>query len=313
MGLQLDERYQVEIYEAIKQATAQRNRAAIIMPPGTGKTIEALKLIEDNPDKSVMYLSPSPKINAYIRKQIRSIYGKEADKILSRITFKTYNGLMREYKTHPVDMKENGTDIIIEDEAHRAGAKEWGKAVEYLEQVNPNATRLAMTATPIRSDGRNMLEEKCGEIDYHFKLTDAIARGVLTLPKWVCARYIFAEDIQRIEEKIARISDEKERKKQEEKLAKAKRSLAKAEGVDEILARNMEDINGKWLVFCNVGDDIEALQAEAIEKGWYSRVNPNYQLLNVEAINPDIENAYALRQFSKPKADDLRVMYSKIC
>jgi len=53
------------------------------------------------------------------------------------------------------------------------------------------------------------------------------------------------------------------------------------------------------------------LQAEAIEKGWYSRVNPNYQLLNVEAINPDIENAYALRQFSKPKADDLRVMYSK--
>jgi len=147
MGVQLDERYQVEIYEAIKQATAQRNRAAIIMPPGTGKTVEALKLIEDNPDKSVTYLSPSPKINAYIRKQIRNIYGKEADKILSRITFKTYNGLMREYKTHPVDIRENGTDIIIEDEAHRAGAKEWGKAVEYLEQVNPNATRLAMTAT----------------------------------------------------------------------------------------------------------------------------------------------------------------------
>lgn len=313
MSLVLDERYQTEIYEAVRKGIREKGKACIIMPPGTGKTIEALKLIEDNPDKNVIYLTPSPKINSYIRKQIRVIYDEEvAKKILSRITFKTYHGLMKEYKTHPIDLK-NKAKIIIEDELHRTGAPEWEKAVDYLEEKNADAIILGMTATPVRTDGRNMAEERFQGIDYEFKLTEAIARGVLKkFPIYVCARYIFEEDIARLEKRIGSIDDETKRKEYEQKWETAKRKITEAGiGVSDILNKYMQEKNGKWLVFCNPGEDIEKLQEEAIKKGWFAKVNPNYQLLNVESYQSERENVEALRKFEKPKGADLRIMYSK--
>ena len=77
MGVQLDERYQIEAYEAIKKSISKTRKAGIVLPTGTGKTYLALKLIEDNLDKKqILYVSHSPTLNVQIRKTIREVYLK---------------------------------------------------------------------------------------------------------------------------------------------------------------------------------------------------------------------------------------------
>ena len=97
---------------------------------------------------------------------------------------------------------------------------------------------LGMTATPLRTDGKNMIEERCGGVSYELKISDAVARGILKLPIYITARYIFEEDIRNIEKKIELVSDESTRKKLEEKLSKAKKQLENATGLKDIYRNN---------------------------------------------------------------------------
>ena len=144
MKVELDNRYQTEAYEEIQKSISKTGKAGIILPTGTGKTYLALKLIEDNLDKKqILYVSPSPTINARVRKLIRQIYNREEAKgILAKVKFVTYNGLSKRYKSHKEDMREYHSELIILDEVHRSGAKEWGKAVDYLLENNKEARNI---------------------------------------------------------------------------------------------------------------------------------------------------------------------------
>lgn len=311
MGVELDSRYQVEAYDAIQSSIKETGKAGVVLPTGTGKTYLALKLIEDNLDKDqILYVSPSPTINVQVRKKIREIYPKEeAERILSKVKFVTYSGLDKRFKNDKFDMQEYNSDVIILDEVHRSGAEDWGKAVDYLLETNSNAQVLGMTATPLRSDGQNMIEKRFGEVAYELKLSEAVARGILTIPTYISSRYIFEEDIQNLQEKIDSIEDENIKKEFQEKLDKAKKSVENANGIKEILGKHMKD--GKWLVFCNPGDNIEELQAQAIQEGWFDEINENQTFLRVESTRTDSENDMALRTFERKGRDDLRILYSK--
>lgn len=311
MGIELDTRYQVEAYDAIQSSIKETGKAGVVLPTGTGKTYLALKLIEDNLDKNkILYVSPSPTINVQVRKKIREIYPKEeAEKILSKVKFVTYSGLDKRFKHDKSDMQEYNADVIILDEVHRSGAEDWGKAVDYLLETNSSAQVLGMTATPLRSDGQNMIEKRFGEVAYELKLSEAVARGILTIPTYISSRYIFEEDIQNLQEKIDSIEDENIKKEFQEKLDKAKKSVENASGIKEILGKHMKD--GKWLVFCNPGDNIEELQAQAIQEGWFDEINENQTFLRVESTRTDSENDMTLRTFERKGREDLRILYSK--
>lgn len=311
MGVELDPRYQIEAYDAIQSSIKETGKAGIVLPTGTGKTYLALKLIEDNLDKDqILYVSPSPTINVQVRKKIKEIYPKEeAEQILSKVKFVTYSGLDKRFKHDKFDMKEYNSDVIVLDEVHRSGAEDWGKAVDYLLETNSNAQVLGMTATPLRSDGQNMIEKRFGETAYELKLSEAVARGILTLPTYISSRYIFEEDILSLQEKIDSIEDKKKKQEFQEKLDKAKKSVENASGVKEILKKHMKD--GKWLVFCNPGDNIEELQEQAKKEGWFDEINENQTFLTVESTRTDSENDMALRTFERKGGDDLRILYSK--
>ena len=79
MGIKLDPRYQEEGYREVKRTLKETKRAGIILPPGAGKSYIALKWIEDSLEENgqILYVSPSPTINARIRKIIRQNYDKE--------------------------------------------------------------------------------------------------------------------------------------------------------------------------------------------------------------------------------------------
>ena len=58
MPMQLFEHNRIA-YEAAITMLAERGKAAVIHPTGTGKSFIGFKLCEDNPDKIICWLSPS--------------------------------------------------------------------------------------------------------------------------------------------------------------------------------------------------------------------------------------------------------------
>ena len=312
MGIELDERYQVEVYEAIKNGIKEKNSAGIVLPTGTGKTYLALKLIEDNLDKQqILYVSSSPTINVEVRKVIQSIYSPEiADTILSKVKFTTYSGLYRRYITHKEDMQEYNSDIIIFDEIHRSGAEKWKEAVDYLLEENKQASILGMTATPLRNDGNNMIEARCGKIDYELKISEAVARGILKLPTYISARHIFAEDMESMQERITSVQDKREREKLQKKLNGLRKQVENAKGLKEIYNKYLQK-DGRYLIFCNPGDNIEGLQEKAKADGNFDDINKEQTYLRVESSRTDTENTMALRDFCRKSGNDLRLLYSK--
>ena len=91
-------------------------------------------------------------------------------------------------------------------------------------------------------------------------------RKILKLPIYITSSYIFEEDIKNIEAKLEQIEDEKVRQKLEKKLRKAKKQLENAEGLKDILSKHLEN-NGKYLAFCNPGDDLDSIIEKAKEEG----------------------------------------------
>ena len=69
----------------------QYGKAAIVHPTGTGKSYIAFKLIEDNPEKVVIWISPSEYI---FKTQLESLKKNDPGFPLSNVHFYTYAKLM---------------------------------------------------------------------------------------------------------------------------------------------------------------------------------------------------------------------------
>ena len=78
-------------YRAAVRMMEQYGKAAIVHPTGTGKSYIAFKLIEDNPEKVVIWLSPSKYI---FKTQLESLKRNDPDFPLANIHFYTYAKLM---------------------------------------------------------------------------------------------------------------------------------------------------------------------------------------------------------------------------
>ena len=157
MGLELDPRWQIEAYEQVKSDFSAERHSCIIAPTGCGKTPIGLKLAEENPDKDIVWLTANWAAIGEVKKLIRQIYGKDAKQIFPRLRFYTYNALS---KMKNIEFDKLNPDIIVYDELHRAGAQTWRIRAKKLKE-RTNAKVLGMTATPVRTEGRNMADEIC--------------------------------------------------------------------------------------------------------------------------------------------------------
>ena len=161
MSLNL-QKHQQEAYDNLKQKFENGRYGVIIFPTGAGKSFVAMKLLEENKDKRVLFLSPYKSINRqfqdYIKKYMQENNEKEWREILPNLKMHLYQSLLnRSDET----LKKLKPDIIILDEMHRVGAEKWGERVQSLLKLYPNAKVLGMTATPDRNDkdNRNMANE----------------------------------------------------------------------------------------------------------------------------------------------------------
>ena len=189
-------------YHAAVRMMDQYGKAAIVHPTGTGKSYIAFKLIEDNPEKVVIWLSPSEYI---FKTQLESLKRNDPDFPLANVHFYTYAKLMCCTQAQLDDIAAQKPAYIILDEFHRAGAECWGESTVALLRLCPDAKLLGLTATNVRylDNNRDMAEElfdSCVASD--MTLGEAVVRGILPAPKYVTTVYQYQKTLAKYQARV---------------------------------------------------------------------------------------------------------------
>ena len=157
-------------YDALLDMLGECDRACVIKPTGTGKFVIFAKMVQDNPDKRFLLLGT----NDYMfNDQMANLAEIAPGFTPENLQFMTYSAAMM---TARRGEEISGYDVVVTDEFHHCGAKEWGKGVTYILDANESAKVVGFSATPIRySDGgRNMADEMFdGNVAYSMELEEA--------------------------------------------------------------------------------------------------------------------------------------------
>lgn len=299
-------------YENVKNIFKKRNRAAIIHPTGTGKGRIARKLIEDNQDKKIIYLSPSLAINHSLEEDFEK-YGINGE----NVEILTYQKLTKMTKE---EIKQLQADYIILDEFHHCGAKEWGSVVNDLLDTHELAKVLGLSATPLRythNGVRDMAEELFeNNIASEMSLEAAIAEGILNEPTYVTSLYAYEEIIDDLEKKIDEY-DAKGNAKRTKRKEMAKKEFAELKkhvhealtSLPDILEKSMPNKNGKYIVFCSSIEDMKKKIEAAPEL--FKKVNSNIEIRQVSSDENDVsKNEKTLQEFAEDKnPDSLKLLF----
>lgn len=276
-------------YEAVKKEFGEGvRRTCVVHPTGTGKSYIALQLIEDNPEKSILYVT-SLFINL-------NTFKEEVDKLgipQRHVEFSLYSSLDKCYGHY---------DYIILDEFHRGGAQDWSKGLSLVLNDNPEAYILGLSATPIRylDSYRNMAEELFGgRIASQITLKDALVSGLLPMPSYKSAVYSFEEEFSKAE----RLLKKRYNQKAERLLAMAKQNLELADGLDGFFEENMEKPHGKYIVFCRNIEHLESMMEEA--EDWFAWVDDRH----FYKVYATMQSLKEYEDFLEDDTDSLRLLF----
>lgn len=245
--------------EHLDAALEEAPGAAVIQPTGTGKSFVALAFIENHPDARFLYLSPS----TYIFTQLHRHAGESG--ILRHTAMLTYQKLCF---TEDEEVAPLEPDYIILDEFHRCGAEEWGGSVSRLLTMFSAAKRIGLSATPIRyldKEGvRDMAQELFGEhIAHSYSLCQALADGVLPIPKYILADILMEEKLTARQRTMPLLSIQPtQRERAGQLLRDMRRNLSEAAGVGSIFAKHLPSPHAKLIVFCRNLAHVEQAQAD---------------------------------------------------
>ena len=225
-------------YAAVRMME-QYGKAAIVHPTGTGKSYIAFKLIEDNPKKVVIWLSPSEYI---FKTQLESLKRNDPDFPLANVHFYTYAKLMCCTQAQLEKIAAQKPAYIILDEFHRAGAECWGESTVALLKLCPNAKLLGLTATNIRylDNNRDMAEELFdSRVASDMTLGEAVVRGVLSAPKYVTTVYQYQKTLARYQARVDNLRAPGIQDASQKYLDALRHVLEQADGLDKVFARHM--------------------------------------------------------------------------
>ena len=164
-------------------------KAAVTLPTGRGKTYGSARIANEVLDKRgrLLFVAPTRETcNKFARLISEGIE-------LHTVTY-TYLHLNIELYTD-----ELIPDMIILDEYHRAGAREWGKSIELLFEIS-RAKVLGITATHIRSFGqrkdvRERFFQKHTTVEE--SMIEAIDAGYLNKPTLIRAGVLLPKNVKK--------------------------------------------------------------------------------------------------------------------
>ena len=313
--LELQE-HQQDAYTAVQKTYEQGNRAAVVIPTGCGKSFIALKLMEDNRDKNILFLAPTIAIKNQMYNYIaKYIVGEEptserpariiAKEHFPNLEIRLYQTLL---KVSDENMEKYHADIIIMDELHRTGAEKWGEKVNTLLEKNPNAKILGLTATPERMDEQNVIDKLFeGNISYELTLVEALRRRILKSPQYVKCDYALGEYIEGLKEAIDSCSDEKTKSELQKKVEQMRRIVEEAEGIPELFKNNIQKKDGKYIIFCKDKEHMELLQSKVSE--WFGEIDSKPETYSVYSGKTERKNNEDIKKFETSKSEHLKLLF----
>ena len=292
-------------YHAAVRMMEQYGKAAIVHPTGTGKSYIAFKLIEDNPEKVVIWLSPSEYI---FKTQLESLKRNDPDFPLANVLFYTYAKLMCCTQAQLDDIAAQKPAYIILDEFHRAGAECWGESTVALLKLCPEAKLLGLTATNIRylDNNRDMAEELFdGRVASDMTLGEAIVRGILPTPNYVTTVYQYQKDLARYQTRVDNLRSAGIQDVNQKYLDALRRALEQADGLDKVFEHHITNKSGKYIVFCANKEHMDEMISHVPE--WFAKVNAEVAVYEAYSDDPGTDKAFA--DFKTDESDKLKLLF----
>ena len=296
-------------YENVMCLMNDSGKAAVIHPTGTGKSFIAFKLIEEHPDKRILWLAPSEYIFQTQIENLKKIISSEdedtyVEDLLRNVSFITYTKLMM----NEDKIDTFSPDYIVLDEFHRCGAPEWGNGVYKLISTYPKAGLLGLSATNIRylDNRRDMAQELFdGCVASEMSLGEAIAMKILPAPEYVISMYSYKEELKRLSVRVKNERDLGIRKYNEKLIEELRRTLENAEGLNHVFSKHMKSKCGRYLVFCANKDHMEEMLSHVSE--WFDLVDKEPHIYAVYYDNPQTSKAFA--DFKADKSRHLKLLF----
>ena len=287
MAMQLFE-HNKTAYEAAVHMLTERGKAAVIHPTGTGKSFIGFKLCEDNPVKTICWLSPSRYI---YQTQLENLAETSDSYQPENVKFYTYAKLMNVTDEEIAEIKP---DYIILDEFHRCGAELWGAGVDAVLKAYPDVPVLGLSATAIRylDNQRDMTDELFdGNVASEMTLGEAIVRGILAPPKYILSIFSYQQDLEKYEKRVRTAKSKATRDEAEKILEALRRALDKAVNLDTLFDKHMSDRNGKYIVFCANLEHMQDMMEKA--KAWFKKVDKKPHIYSVYSDDPTASKSFA--------------------
>lgn len=292
-------------YHAAVRMMEQYGKAAIVHPTGTGKSYIAFKLIEDNPEKVVIWLSPSEYI---FKTQLESLKRNDPDFPLENVHFYTYAKLMCCTEGQLAEIAGLQPSYIILDEFHRAGAECWGESTVALLKLCPEAKLLGLTATNIRylDNNRDMAEELFdGRVASDMTLGEAIVRGILPTPNYVTTVYQYQKDLARYQTRVDNLRSAGIQDVNQKYLDALRRALEQADGLGKVFEHHITNKSGKYIVFCANKEHMDEMISHVPE--WFAKVNAEVAVYEAYSDDPGTDKAFA--DFKTDESDKLKLLF----
>ena len=292
-------------YHAAVRMMEHYGKAAIVHPTGTGKSYIAFKLIEDNPEKVVIWLSPSEYI---FKTQLESLKRNDPDFPLANVHFYTYAKLMCCTEGQLAEIAGLQPSYIILDEFHRAGAECWGESTVALLKLCPEAKLLGLTATNIRylDNNRDMAEELFdGRVASDMTLGEAIVRGILPTPNYVTTVYQYQKDLARYQTRVDNLRSAGIQDVNQKYLDALRRALEQADGLDKVFEHHITNKSGKYIVFCANKEHMDEMISHVPE--WFAKVNAEVAVYEAYSDEPGTDKAFA--DFKTDESDKLKLLF----
>ena len=292
-------------YHAAVRMMEQYGKAAIVHPTGTGKSYIAFKLIEDNPEKVVIWLSPSEYI---FKTQLESLKRNDPDFPLANVHFYTYAKLMCCTQAQLDEIAAQKPAYIILDEFHRAGAECWGESTVALLKLCPDTKLLGLTATNIRylDNNRDMAEELFdSRVASNMTLGEAVVRGILPAPKYVTTVYQYQKALAKYQARVDNLRAPGIQDVNQKYLDALRRALEQADGLDKVFAHHITNKSGKYIVFCANKEHMDEMVSHVPE--WFAGVNPDVVVYEAYSDDPNTDKAFA--DFKTDTTNRLKLLF----
>ena len=292
-------------YHTAVQMMEQYGKAAIVHPTGTGKSYIAFKLIEDNPEKVVIWLSPSEYI---FKTQLESLKRNDPDFSLANVHFYTYAKLMCCTEGQLAEIAGLQPSYIILDEFHRAGAECWGESTVALLKLCPEAKLLGLTATNVRylDNNRDMAEELFdSRVASDMTLGEAIVRGILPAPNYVTTVYQYQKTLAKYQARVDNLRTPGIQDANQKYLDALRRALEQADGLDRVFAHHITNKCGKYIVFCASKEHMDEMVPHVPE--WFAGVNPDVVVYQAYSDDPNTDKAFS--DFKTDTSNRLKLLF----